>query len=210
MRLSRLALLALSLLIIGSLAAFAQTAQTAQPATPQQPAQPDMEKMMAEYLKLGAPGPQHEKIATLAGEWTATSKMWMGPDAQAMETPPGTHTGEMILGGRFLKFTEKGDMMGFPMEGLGIMGYDNFKGRYQMIWMDNTSSALYTAAGSADSTGNTITLAGKVDDPMKGEKNKDVRYLYKFKPDGTIVFEMWDTIGEGKFYKSMETTYTKK
>jgi len=175
-----------------------------------QPSPEDMQKMMQEYMKMGAPGAEHQKIATLAGEWTNVSKMWMDPKAEPMTTPPGTHSGQMILGGRFLQFTEKGDMMGMQMDGWGLMGYNKLRKYYEMIWIDNTATPMYYAKGTADSTGNVITLMGKVDDPMTGQKDKDVKYIYRFMDDKTVIFEMWDSTGPDQFYKSMETTYTKK
>jgi hypothetical protein len=175
-----------------------------------QPSPEDMQKMMQQYMKMGAPGPEHQKLALLAGEWTNVSKMWMDPKSEPMETPPGTHKGEMILGGRFVRFTETGDMMGTPMEGWGLMGFNKLRGEYQMIWIDNSATPMYSAVGKADSTGNVITLMGKVDDPMTGDKDKDVKYIYRFLSDNKIVFEMWDSSAPGQFYKSMETTYTKK
>jgi hypothetical protein len=175
-----------------------------------QPSPEEMQKMMAEYMKIGAPGPEHAKLATWAGDWITQTKIWRGPDAQPMDTPLGTSKGEMILGGRFLRFMETGDMEGMPMEGMGIMGFDNFRRVYQMIWIDNTATPIYFASGTADSSGKVITLMGKVDDPVKGEKNRDVKYIWRTGSDTKIIFEMWDSIGEGKFYKSFETTYTKK
>ncbi|MFH1010619.1 MAG: DUF1579 family protein [bacterium] len=175
-----------------------------------QPSPEEMQKMMAEYMKMGEPGPEHAKLATWAGEWVTQTKMWMSPDAEPMDTPAGTRKGEMILGGRFLRFAETGDMMGMPMEGMGIMGYDNFRRVYQMIWIDNTATPIYFASGTADVTGKVITLMGKADDPIKGEKNKDTKWVCRFESETKIVFEIWDSIGEGKFYKSFETVYTKK
>jgi hypothetical protein len=174
------------------------------------PSQPDMQKMMQEYLKMGAPVAEHQQLAKLAGEWISHSKMWMGPGAPPTETPPGSHKGEMILGGRFLRFTDTGDMMGMPMEGWGLMGYNKTRGQYEMIWVDNMGTPIYFAAGKADSTGNVITLLGKVDDPMSGKRDQDVKYIYRFPNDSTVIFEMWDSSGPGTFYKSMETAYTKK
>ncbi len=175
-----------------------------------QPSPEEMQKMMAEYMKIGAPGPEHAKLATWAGDWTTQGKMWMSPDAQPTDMAPGTHKAEMILGGRFLQMRVTGDWMGTPMDGMGIMGFDNFKRVYQMIWIDNTATPIYFASGTADPSGKVITLMGKVDDPVKGEKDKDTKWVCRFESDTKIIFEMWDSIGEGKFYKSFETVYTKK
>lgn len=197
-------LFAVAMLVVFAFCAWAQEPQGG-PSSPQ-----DMQKMMQEYEKMGAPVAEHQKLAKLAGEWINQSKMWMGPGAPPTETRPGLHTGEMILGGRFLRFTETGDWMGKPMEGWGIMGFNKLRGEYQMMWLDNWGTTMYYAAGTADSSGSVITLAGKVDDPMTGAKDKDVKYIYRFVTDATIIFEMWDSSGPGTFYKSMETTYTKK
>jgi hypothetical protein len=35
-------------------------------------------------------------------------------------------------------------------------------------------------------------------------------FAIRFVNNTTIIFEMWDSSGPGTFYKSMETTYTKK
>ena len=175
-----------------------------------QPSPEEMQKMMEEYMKAGAPGPEHAKLATWAGEWVAQTKIWREPDAPPTDIPPGNRKAEMILGGRFLQMRETGDWMGMPMDGMGIMGFDNFKRVYQMIWIDNTATPIYFASGTADPSGKVITLVGKVDDPVKGEKNKDTKWVCRFEGDTKMIFEMWDSMGEGKFYKSFETIYTKK
>jgi hypothetical protein len=190
-----------AILVMG--AAFAQPAE-------KQTTQQDMQKMMAEYMKAGTPGPEQASLASWAGNWVTHSTVWSAPDSPPMETAPGTSKGEMIFGGRFLRVMETGEMMGTPMEGMGIMGYDNFRHVYQMIWVDNTETPIYWASGTADPTGKVITMMGKVDDPVKGEKDRDVKYVWRADNDSTRVFEMWDSMPGGKFYKSMETTYTKK
>ena len=198
-------------LVMAVLLLVAMVAQAEDKPQGAKPSAEDMQKMMAEYQKLGAPGPEHQKLATLAGEWTNASKMWMEPNGQPLETPPGTHKGKMILGGRFLRFTETGKMMpGQPMEGIGMLGYDKTKQQYTLLWIDNSGTSMYTAAGTADADGKTITLQGTVDNPMTHEKNKPVKYIYHFESPSKVVFEMWDSQANGEFYKSMETTYTKK
>lgn len=169
----------------------------------------DMQKMMAEWMKIAAPGPAHDLLKSMAGEWTCTGKSWMAPDQPPMESTPGTSKSEMFFDGRYLKTEHSGDMMGMPFQGLGYMGYDNFRKQYWMTWIDNMGTALYTAYGAASSDGKEITLLGKSDDPMSGEKDKDTKYAWKLVDDKTIVFEVWD-MTPGKEFKCMEMTYTKK
>ena len=141
-----------------------------------------MAKMMADYQKLGAPGPEHQKLATLAGTWVNHLKMWMGPEAQPMETPVGTHTGEMILGGRFLRFTETGEMMpGMTMEGVGILGFDKTKQLYTLLWIDNSATSMYTAAGDGGRRGEDDHAAGqgRQSDDEREEQGREVHLPFR-------------------------------
>ena len=167
----------------------------------------DMQKMMAEWQKWSTPGAEHQVLAKLAGDWKVHSKWWMSPDAQPMESDEGQKA-ELMWDGRYLKFETTGDMMGQPMHGLGFLGYDKFKGKYNMFWIDNSGTAMYTALGTADPTGKEITLTGSVDDPMTGEKNKEAKYVYHINDDGSVTFDIWDT-KDGKSYKSAEMHLTK-
>lgn len=173
------------------------------------PSPEDMQKMMAEYAKYANPGKAHEVLAKMAGEWNANGKFWMGPGAPVMEGTPGTQSSEMILGGRYLHSVHKGMMMGQPFEGISYLGYDNFKQVYCMSWVDNMGTGMLTATGKLDADGKSLTLTGKMDEPVTGEKDKDVKYVYRFVDDKTVVFEMWDML-PGSPFKSMEMTYTRK
>jgi hypothetical protein len=191
-------------------AAFLMVGVAAAQQSEQAPSEEDIQKMMEAYEKLGAPGPEHEKLACLAGEWITHTKIWTSPDATPIDSPPGIHKGEMIFDGRFILFTQTGEMMDMQMEGMGVLGFDKFRQVYQMFWIDNSATPIYIANGTADTTGNVITLLGKVDDMLTGERDKDVKWIYRFESDDEFIFEMWDTTGDGEFYKSFEITYTKK
>src|ERR1035437_1082075 len=64
-----------------------------------QPSEADMMKQMMEMSKLSE---NHKLIASMAGSWTYTVKMWMNPDPAA---PPsqstGTATRKPLMGGRY-------------------------------------------------------------------------------------------------------------
>lgn len=185
-------------------------AQTREKPKGGKPAPEDMQKMMEEMMKTIKPGPQHDILAKMAGDWVVNGKMWRPPSTEAMLMKPGTEHAEMILGGRYLQSVNQGEMMGMPFEGHGMMGFDNFRKEYQMTWVDNMGTTISTAAGTADPTGKVITLMGKMDEPSTGEKDKDVKYVYTFKDDKTVVLEMYDSISGKGFFKIMEMTYTRK
>lgn len=169
----------------------------------------DMQKMMAEWMKMAAPGPSHDLLKKMVGEWTVATKSWMSPDQPPMESPPGISKSELLFDGRYVKTEHSGDMMGMQFQGLGYTGFDNFRKQYWMTWFDNMGTALLTAYGTASPDGKELTFLGKSDDPMSGEKDKDTKYYYKFVDDKTVIFEIWDMTA-GKNFKMMEMTYTKK
>jgi hypothetical protein len=196
----------LALVFAVALMASAQTKEGAKG----QPSPEDQQKMMAAMMAAMKPGPQHDVLAKMAGDWTVTGKMWMNPKEDPMPMDPGTEYAEMILGGRYLQSVMNGKMMGMPYEGHGLMGYDNVKKQYQITYVDNMGTAISTGTGTADATGKIISLMGKMDDPSTGKMDSDVKYVYTIKDDKTFVFEMYGPAPTGGLVKMMEMTYVKK
>lgn len=65
--------------------------------------------------------------ANLAGSWITTTSIWMsGPGSEPMVTE-GTSEKSWVLGGRWLEERYQGTMMGRPLEGRGMTGFDNYK-----------------------------------------------------------------------------------
>jgi hypothetical protein len=199
-----LGILVLACMLIGTALAQDKPKQEMKQPTPE-----EMQKMMADYMKIASPGTHHKLFDTMVGEFTVTGKMWMGPGAQAQPLDPGVQKGELILGGRYLRTTFTGQMMGMPYHSEGTMAYDNFRQKYMMSYLDDMGTTISTAAGDYDEATKTLTLLGKMDDPMANKKDVDIKYIYRFPDAKTTVFEMWDMSPE-KSYKNMEITYTKK
>jgi hypothetical protein len=168
----------------------------------------DKEAMMKIWQEVATPGDAHKFLSQCVGTWKTATKAWMDP-SQPPEESEGTTTFSMILGGRFLQQEATGQMMGQPFKGMGIMGYDNYKKKYTMVWIDDSGTAMYTAEGTAAPDGKTITFLGKMDDPFTGEKDKTVKYVSKMINKDNQVFEMYAMEG-GKEMKTMEMTYTRK
>ena len=84
----------------------------------EQPAMdPQTQAMMAAMEKYATPGPEHERLVKGNGTWDVTSKMWMDPSGEPMESE-GVSTQRSILGGRYVQYDYEGDMMGMPFSGL--------------------------------------------------------------------------------------------
>lgn len=168
------------------------------------------EEMMARWQAAMTPGDAHKKLESFVGTWDVKSQMWPnGPDGPPTESQ-GTATYKMIFGGRFLEEEFSGDMMQQPLTGVGFTGYDNMKQKYVGVWLDNMGTAVSTMEGVMDGDGKTLTMTGKMDEPMTGEKNKDVKYVMRLVDPDTHVFEMYDPSMGGGNKPAMRLTYTRK
>jgi len=163
----------------------------------------DMKAMMA----AATPGETHKMLAKSAGTWSATVTMWMQPGAPPT-TSTATATNEMIMGGRYLRSTNKGTFMQMPFEGVGITGYDNVKKQYVNSWIDHMGTGIMTMTGTWDEASKSITYTGSMADPMTG-KDTPFREVWKFTDDNHQVMEMYYPM-EGKEFKAMEISYTRK
>ena len=162
--------------------------------------------MMEAMMKAGTPGDAHKKLDAFTGTWITKSTFWPVPGADPM-TMDGTSENRWIMGGRILEQKFQGSFMGMPFEGTGYSGYDNVKKQYWATWMDSMSTGFFLTTGSVD--GNTWTYSGMMPDPMTG---KDVR------SDSKVIvtdadhhtMEMYGPGPDGKMFKNMEMTYTRK
>jgi hypothetical protein len=205
MRHIRLAVPLLALLVLGQ-GAGAQEKKDA--ASPQQ-MDPAMAEMMKKWQEAMTPGAPHKLLAGLAGTWKADSKMWFNGPGTPASTAEGKNEASTILGGRFLATRHSSTMMDMPFEGQGLLGFDNVKKKYVQMWVDNLSTAVSTAEGYADSTGNVITLWGVMDEPTTGERDKPVRYVYRLMGKDKYVFEVHDFAFPEPNTKVVEITYTR-
>lgn len=163
----------------------------------------DMKAMMA----AAAPGENQKMLAKSAGSWTATVTMWMQPGAPPM-TSTATATNEMIMGGRYLKSTNKGNMMNMPFEGIGYTGYDNLKKQFVNSWIDNMGTGIMTMTGQWDAATKSITYTGMMADPMSG-KDIAIKEVWIFTDDSHQVMQMFYP-ANGQDFKTMEIKYTKQ
>ncbi|HTQ63289.1 MAG TPA: DUF1579 domain-containing protein [Puia sp.] len=154
-----------------------------------------------------APGEMHQMMAKSVGTWTGSMTMWMKPGAPPM-IMTGETINEMILGGRYLKSTNKATYNGMPFEGIGMMGYDNAKKIFVSTWIDNFGTGMMFTEGYWDAQNKTINFNGKMVDPVSG-KDLQVRETMKFVDDNNHYFEMFVNQA-GKEFKAMEIKYTRK
>lgn len=178
--------------------------------TEKQPPQmtPEEKAEMDAYMKAGTPGAPHQSLAATAGSYDLKIKSWHDAKAPAMEET-GTAKRTMVLDGRVLVEEVSGSMMGMPYAGHGMTGFDNVTGKYWSTWMDSMSTGMVMSTGTCDAQGKTCTFTGTWNDPIKKAPVKS-RMTSKWPSPTTEVFEMYAPGKDGKEFKMMEITYTKK
>ena len=172
----------------------------------------ELQQKQMESMQLAQPGPEHERLARLAGDWEQEVKFWMSAGAEPM-TFTGSSTGEMILGGRFLQ--TKGIMksaMG-DSESLNIMGFDRRTKKYTSAGFDTWGTYFVTAQGDFDEEDGTIVLHGEDYDPVF-EINQTFNIVLKFEGDDKYTVRLYFTGMEEMFgadpFLMVETVSTRK
>jgi len=161
---------------------------------------------MQAWMEYMTPGPMHEMMAKTTGEWNVITKYWMDPAGDPMETE-GKASVEMILGGRYMKSTHTGTMMGMPFEGINLQGYDNATKEFTAIWIDNMGTGISVSKGKYDESTHSINFKGSMLDPITKE-DMSFRQVVKTIDDNHFMFEMFMN-NKGQEFKSMVVDYTR-
>jgi hypothetical protein len=133
------------------------------------------------------PGPEHEILKKLEGNWDLTMKFAGGESK-------GTVTYKMDLGGLWLTSALEADLGGMKFSGRGMDTYDAGKKKYIGIWIDSMSTHPMVMEGDYDKEKKTITLVGESPGPDgKPAKWKSVSTM---PDDNTINFSMF--VGDAK------------
>ena len=161
------------------------------------------EKAWMEYM---TPGKMHEHFKSQVGDWTYVSKYWMDPESKKPMVTNGTAKFETMFGGRYLKMTHSGMMMGMPFNGFGLTGYDNAKKVYQSIWADNMGTGIMYMTGNMKD--GKMVLTGSAPDPASGHNVRMKEVTTTIDKDH-FTFEMYLLTPKGDV-KTMEINYTRK
>lgn len=173
------------------------------------PIKPPMDSaaMMQACIDNMTPGDMHKMMGKWVGAWNEELTFWMGPDGPS-ENYNATAERKMILNGLYLQTTHKGTVNGMSFEGNGTMGYDNIRKTFVSTWIDNMSSGIIHMEGNWDEAGKTLTMNGKMTDPISGGET-DIKEITQVADDNNHVITMYTSQG-GKEFKSMEIKMTRK
>src|SRR5439155_25747718 len=109
----------------------------------------------AQEQKAATPGPVHQRLAKLAGEYTTVAKFAAKPGDPAQESR-GTAKLTSVLGGRFVHEENSGSLLGQPNSGLRLYGYNDASGHYEGMWVYTGSTGIMTLTGTSTDDGKTI------------------------------------------------------
>jgi Protein of unknown function (DUF1579) len=177
-------------LIFGSLL-FLSCSLFAQEAVKKDVARPEPTKEEKAWMDYMTPGPMQQMLAKSNGDWSEELTFWMTPGAEPTKAVAKCFN-SMILGDRYQVSTSTGDMMGMPFEGRSTVAYDNVKKLFQSTWIDNMGTGIVFMEGPYDAATKTVTLKGKMVDPMSG-KIENARQTMKFVDDNNQIMEMYVT-----------------
>ncbi len=168
-------------------------------------AQDQLEAMKAwtEYM---TPGPMHQMISKMAGNWKTVTIFTDPATGQELKSE-GKATFELIFGGRYMKSVHTGEMMGMPFEGLGLDAYDNGNKEFVSIWVDNMGTGIMVMKGKLDEKSGSLVFTGEGYDASTG-KNMKYRSVSKWINDNKTVFEMYGVVN-GKEEKMFTMEYTR-
>ena len=163
---------------------------------------------METWVKSMTPGAPHKWLAARAGKFEFAGKFWMEPGAPP-QAAKGVAERSLTLGGRVLQEKLTSTLMGMPLEGLGLAGYDNVSGQFWSTWNDSLSTGLRVAGGSCDAAGTACTWRGSYSDPDSG-KSKAVRLELERDGADREVLTGFEAGGDGKESRTMELVYTRR
>lgn len=178
---------------------------------PSQPAaQPSEAEIMEQYTKAAMPGPQHARLMKACGVWDGKMKSRMMPDAPMKESAC-TSTITPMFDGRYTKYEMQSSMpdMPGPFLGFGLYAFDNATQKYQMTWIDNMSTCMMPGTGEASADGKTITWNMSYTDPVT-KALTTMRQTDRLVDDNHAVMEMYGNGPDGKEFKMMEVSFTRK
>jgi hypothetical protein len=166
----------------------------------------NQEEMIKQWQSYLTPGPEHNMLMNMLGEWEGDITMWMDPSQPPQKTT-GTTKYESLMDGRYVVGHYSGMMMGMPFNGMDITGYDNALKAFQNVWIDNMGTGMMITEGFIDKDANTITYKGKM--VMPDGSKADVKNVVTIIDKDHSTFEMFVDMGSCET-KSMEIKYKRK
>jgi len=160
-----------------AMAGYAVSGMAQEPTTPKPKPMPPTAEELEEFAKLAEPGPEHKRLASLAGKWSVAMRPSGKKDAAAIAVGGGE--AKSILGDRFLDVAfkvEKGPLKG---ENRYTLGFDRRHSEYTITAADTTGTYAVTARGKPDAKKlDQIVMHGTDNDPVMKRMNLEKKFQF--------------------------------
>src|SRR5262245_14808166 len=168
---------------------------------------PSPDALLKALAEAGKPGPEHQKLQPLVGDWTFTLKVWTDP-----ATPPAELTGTIerrwVMGGRFVQETVRGERDGKSFEGLGLLGYDNARKKFTSVRACGVCGTITQGLSTCNASGTKFECATEGCCPLTGQTVKGRDELV-IESNDRIVLNGYRTV-DGKEVKTTELVSVRK
>jgi len=168
----------------------------------------DAETQIETLIRYAMRGKEHELLGRLAGTWDTVTRYRAKPGDEPVEAK-GTSARKWILDGRFLMEELDAGNLALPFRGVGLFGYDAFEKKYNSAWVDSMNTSITANLGTYDKATDAVSFSGHYKDPWTGTK-KPERGVTRFVSQDKHVLELYVTEPDGKEFKTLEITYTRK
>jgi len=150
---------------------------------------------------LPTPGPEHEGLKRLEGEWVATIK---SPEGDST----GSATYKVVCGGLWVASDFHAEFGGQKFHGHGLDGYDPAKKKYLSVWVDSMSTQPLLFEGTMDKEKQLLTMRGEGPGP-DGARMK-YRNETRFKDADHHTLVMYVVGDSGQETQMMTIEYARK
>ena len=165
------------------------------------------DQMMKAWTEYATPGENHKVLDYFVGDWDYALEWKMSAKDKPTKYT-GTTSAKWILDGRFIKMHAQGNSTDHPFEGFGHMGYDNSTKKYTGLWIYNMNTGMLKSWGYYYPASKKFVEWGKMFDPVLGKQA--FRAVTNIKKENKFTYEMYITGEDGKEFRMMKITYTRK
>ncbi len=164
---------------------------------------------LGRVMDMIVPGPEHDWLANLVGEWDQEMRLWMTPGADPLHMS-GRSVNELVLGGRYLSLDSEGGEGPLAMHSLGMLGYDRTAQEYFHVGFDTMTTKYTASRGQVDAATGDLRLEGSETDPLTDEVHHYVLVIHKQDADTyRIQFTFTDYLGTGDEFTVAEVIATR-
>jgi hypothetical protein len=147
------------------------------------------------------PGPEHEKLKELVGEWETVMEA-------GGEKSKGKAVYRSICEGMWLESTFDGEVGGARFQGRGLDGYDQNKKKHVSVWVDSMASAPMHSEGNYDPKTKLLVMTG--DSVGPDGKPQKFKYTTERKDKDHMTFKMYMILPDGEEILGFTVEYTRK